>query len=356
MRVTWKSAVVLCLPLAACGAEVAALGLGLGLGLGVGYIYDEYYDDCHDDHHDDHHHYDDCYYYAHVGWAPATVAADDVDGDGVPDLVVGDLARPVVWSVRRGTTGFEAPQETLTLAGLPSHLSVLDVDGDGVSDLWVLDDGTGRIETFTGGAPAAGADGVCALGEATTRFARGPIDGDDLCDAVTVDDTGALRVALGQPGGALRVLVGRNPMAGWGGDVQVALGDLDDTPGTDLLVVDGAHSRLAVFSGHGDGTFDLPKTVTFDPLGSVLSVALVTLEAGARPQVAVLFGDAADLSGATSTLAVVRTANGSLAVAAQPLAGARSITSIEPVAGGPSLLLVADPVHGSIRTLHLRKL
>ena len=328
---------------------------------GYGYVGFGYYP-C------DPYYYDDCYDYYYATWQPSSLAATDFDADGRLDAVVSDGADGNVWFARgQFGGGFSGvPSAPFTLPSANALVAVVDADGDASPDLLVLDGSPGGLTTYAG--DGHGGFTVLATTPLTVpatpgvlRFARGRLDGDAIDDVVTVDEAGALHVALGTGIGTFVDVGPGDPAASFlGPDVSarlegvfVALASFDDQPGTDLAVMDGARSSLAFFSGHGDGTFGAARVVSFPAFGAVLAVAPVALGAGRSADVAVLSGDPVDV-GVASTLAVVRAIDGSLALDPIDVGTARSILARDLDGDGLTDLLLPDALNHAIRTLHAR--
>lgn len=332
--------------LSACGGY-GYLAVGIGVGYGWDYGGDYYYDDC------------SCY----------SMVASDFDGDGALDMAVADGRAGVVWLVpgRPGGTFADAPSDHLDLSAVPGEIAPANADGDGATDLMVLDGVPGDLETFAGDGDGGFSRAAPPAARVPTspglnRFASGDLDGDALDDLVTVDERGTMHVALRADDGSLRDVGLGDPAAEFLGPdaalrlagVHLVLAKLDGRPGTDLVVVDGERSALAIFSGHGDGTFGEPLAAPFRPMGDVLSVAPVTRGSGGSTDLAVLFGNRNDPA-AESTLAVLRWGDGSIALDGMRVGSARSVAACDLEGDGRTDLLLADPLHGAVRALRARR-
>ena len=182
------------------------------------------------------------------GWAVAGVG--DTDGDGVPDVLVGEPgSAPVAGEARlfSGLTG----DELLQLGGGPGDswdgfgfavTGLGDVDGDGAADFAIgrpslSGEGPGEVRVYSG------ADGGLRLtltglapgdGFGAAVANAGFVDDDDVADLVVGTSAGAYaRVYSGATGALLRHFDGPGP--GYGASVS-GFGDIDGDGADDVAI------------------------------------------------------------------------------------------------------------------------
>jgi hypothetical protein len=188
---------------------------------------------------------------------PAGVAVGDVDGDGIPDLVVLAVVPDLLLVLKGLGDGTVAPAPLAVLPEDGTAFTVADLDGDGDLDLVSTGSPADVVRVRLGhgdGSFAACVD--FATGDLSVDVITHDVDGDGVLDVVTADAAGTVSVLLGRGGGTLeRVVshvVGFNP-------THVAAGDLDGDGVQDLAVsYNGGFGRVAVLYGQGEAAFAAP--------------------------------------------------------------------------------------------------
>jgi hypothetical protein len=130
------------------------------------------------------------------------IASADLNGDGIPDLVVSDMndGFPSLGNVTvllgKGDGTF-TPGTTLQTGSIPYSIAIADFNGDGKADLATADAGSNTISVFLGKgdgtfaaplSPAAGTDPVFA--------AVGDFNGDGILDLAAADNSANLVTVL----------------------------------------------------------------------------------------------------------------------------------------------------------------
>jgi FG-GAP-like repeat/FG-GAP repeat len=228
--------------------------------------------------------HDDYYYYAPggsgsgntVGYTPNSIAIADINGDGVPDLLVATTIdqyqnnNPGFAGVYLGVTSapgtYQAGVQYSTTGTNPSGIVVVDLTNSGSKDMVVSNFGSGTASVFMHNPAAAGtflAAVTLTTGGQPNQVVSADINGDGLPDLVFADMSGNAIVMLqnaSSPGQFEAPL----SLATSGQTASVAIADVNGDGKPDIVATvydnNGNNGAVLVFiqSTSTPGTFNTP--------------------------------------------------------------------------------------------------
>jgi len=178
-----------------------------------------------------------------------SVAVADIDGDGLPDLVLASFNDDTIrWLKNDGglpPTFVELPPLSTSIGG-PRSIAVADIEGDGDVDVFVaaaLDDQVLWFENL-GGATPTFASPVPLPSEDPIDFARSlaihDINGDGALDVLCASSLdGRIRLFL-QDGAAEPSFIEHVIFSGFAGASSVVAANIDDDPHVDVVAILGS--------------------------------------------------------------------------------------------------------------------
>jgi hypothetical protein len=215
---------------------------------------------------------------------PESLAAGDLNRDGIPDVAVADGASAKVSVLLGNGDGSFQTQQTYAVGQSPLSVAIADLNGDGKPDLVSANFSDATVSVLLGnGDGTFQAQQTFAVGHNPHAVSIADLNGDgkpDLAAANGTDDT--VSVLLGNGDGTFQTqhayAVGPDPQL-------VAVKDLNGDGKPDLAVPNfEAHSTVSVLLGNGDGTFQTQHTYA---VGSqTLSVAAGDLNGDGSPDLA----------------------------------------------------------------------
>lgn len=192
---------------------------------------------------------------------PNLVAAADLNGDGINDLVVLDIPYPqkndpggIYVFLSNGDGTFQQPKVYATgISGVTA--TITDVNGDGKLDIVVAANNNGTaastgIAVLLGNGDGTFKTAVTSASAGGQYVAAGDLNGDGKADLVF--DSGA--VQLGNGDGTFKASAFTLPGSHNGGGMP-AIADFNNDGKLDVALNQPAITTIAIYNGNGDGTF-----------------------------------------------------------------------------------------------------
>jgi hypothetical protein len=199
-----------------------------------------------------------------AGSAPTALAAADLDGDGLDDLVVANSGNDTL-SVLRAPLGGGAGGSSTEIAssGGPTCVAAGRIHPQAV-DLVVGHGRTGDVALLIGDGAGSFTTGTYTplLDTSLSANLLFDLDGDGILDAVTAARIGKLGATVFvQLGGPEPTLAPPVPFQVGQGVSSVAAGDFDGDGRIDLATADRDDGTVSILAGRGDGTFQAARTL-----------------------------------------------------------------------------------------------
>jgi outer membrane protein assembly factor BamB len=224
-----------------------------------------------------------------TGAYPIRVVISDIDGDGKPDLVTEDFSNKT-FSVSRnlcstGTISF-APKVDFTTGVDPKDIALGDIDGDGIPDVVVTNVNDNTVSAFrntsvSGSITASSfAPGVrFTTGNCPNNVAIGDVDGDGKPDLVIANVFGytvsvlkntSISGSITASSFASKVDITTSPGST---PYYVSVGDVDGDGRPDIVVANSSNHSISILRNTMDGSSPHPTITSFTPTRNALNVA-----------------------------------------------------------------------------------
>jgi Chitobiase/beta-hexosaminidase C-terminal domain/FG-GAP-like repeat/Bacterial Ig-like domain (group 3) len=203
------------------------------------------------------------------------VLVADLNGDGIPDLVLGSNVVSIYLGNTNGTYTLAA---TISVQQAPtSHpIVVADFNGDGIPDLAVPLYGSNDIAILLGKGDGTFADPVMASVPGSNvgvdQIVVADFNGDGIPDLAVITNAtnSTVDILVGNGDGTFTAETTNPPISGT--PFYFATGDFNRDGKTDLAVAEN-NGTIAILLGNGDGTFAASGSVNSASSGSPIAVA-----------------------------------------------------------------------------------
>jgi hypothetical protein len=227
----------------------------------------------------------------------------DLNGDGIPDLVLGSNQVSIYLG---NTGGTYTKAATISVQQAPTSYPIVtaDFNGDGIPDLAVPLYGSNQIAILLGKGNGTFATPIMASVPGSIvdikQIVVGAFNGDGIPDLAVIDsDSSSVDILLGNGDGTFTAETTKPPISGI--PSYIATGDFNGDGKMDLAVSE-SDGTIAILSGNGDGTFAASESVSSGSSGSPIDVA--DFNGDGKPDIVLAAG------AGTSESVVVLTGNG----------------------------------------------
>lgn len=189
-----------------------------------------------------------------VGAAPEAVTLADVNGDGHPDIVTanaGDASVSVLLNKGDGTFG---PARKFKTIVDPIHVALADLDGDGHLDIVTVDQSGNAVSVLMGkGDGTFSPHKEYATGLMPAGLAIGDLDGDGKPDIVVANTTdGTVSLLAGVGDGTFKPKTDLTTAAG---PISIGLADSTGAGALHSVITASQDGTISVLVGDGHGAF-----------------------------------------------------------------------------------------------------
>ncbi len=226
---------------------------------------------------------------------PQSLAVADVNGDGIPDLVVANYNGYSAGVLLGNGNGTFQKQTTYQAGNRPASVAVADLTDNGKPDLIVADELSNCVSVLLGnGNGTFQSQSVFGTGEIPVFVAVADVTGDGIPDLIVANKgSNDISILLGNGNGTFQNQItfatGLSPRA-------VAVADLTGDGIPDLVVLNYTNDTASLLLGNGNGTFQ--NQTTFSTGGTPRGLTVADVNGDGIPDLVA----ANDASGTVSVL------------------------------------------------------
>ncbi len=231
-----------------------------------------------------------------TGITPVSIAIGDIDGDGLPDLAIANLNDSTVSVLRNTSTSGNvsfATQVTFSTGRNPFSVAIGDIDGDGLPDLAVANFSANTVSvlrnTSTRGNVSFATEQSFLSGSEPHSVVIGDIDGDGKLDlAIANDLSNTVAVLRNISTVGVVSFATRQTFSTDTTPQSVAIGDIDGDGKLDLATANGGSSTVSVLKNTStSGNVSFAAQQSFSTGSGSFSVAMGDLNADGLPDLAI---------------------------------------------------------------------
>lgn len=196
--------------------------------------------------------------------APWFVTVGDVNGDGIPDVLIANQHDSITILLGHGDGTF-APQMTHGAGRWPQHVGLGDINGDGGMDLVAANYGSHNVSILLGNGDGTFAEhATYDVGRHPGFVTLGDVNQDGALDVVTANSySNNISILLGKGDGTFARQI--TYAAGYW-PVSVALGDLNRDGRLDILSADLYSNSISLLLGRFQGISNSPAQSVVPPI------------------------------------------------------------------------------------------
>jgi len=195
-----------------------------------------------------------------AGSEPVALLPGDFNGDGSLDLAVANFGDGTVTVLLGNGDGTftEAAGSPVTVGTQPGSVAMEDFNGDGIPDLAVANFGDGTVTILLGtgdGTFTEAAGSPVSAGITPYSVAAGDFNGDGIPDlAVANGSAYTVTILMGNGDGTFKPAAD-NAMTPGFGPTFIAVADFNRDGNADLALVNNGNNAVSILLGNGNGTF-----------------------------------------------------------------------------------------------------
>ena len=192
--------------------------------------------------------------------SPFYVAVGDLNGDGLPDVVVASHGASILVFLNTAGGVLQAPG-LYSACGNPQSVAIADFNGDHIPDLAVANSKSNNISILVGNGDGTFKTAVnYTAGTSPSVVGTGDFNADGNLDlAVTNNGSNNVSILLGNGNGTFQpqTTIAANP-----GPSGLAVTDINGDSKAGLVITNqnGTSETIQTFLGNGDGTFQAPTS------------------------------------------------------------------------------------------------